>query len=263
MAAKPCICLDIGGTLLSGVMGPELPGALNAVDALRAAGYPVRFVTNTTSVTVRKQLSYLREVGLLHEDIELYTPLTTARRALTQRGATSGILIATPEQKAELTWFEERVGGQTVLLATEAHDFTIAQLQPAFRSLLEGAQLYALEVNRYFTRDNQLLTDVGAVAAFLEYAANTEAEVLGKPSQLLFETIAQEVGRPLEELVMVGDDAEFDVAQPGTLGVLGILIRTGKYRRGDEDRFLPAPAVTLDSMADVPGWLDAQALTAK
>jgi HAD superfamily hydrolase (TIGR01458 family) len=255
MQKQRCICLDIGGTLLSDVMGPALPGAAEAVHSLRNAGFPIRFVTNTTSLPPATLANHLRETGLLHDDVELYTPFTAAEHALTQRNAAAGLLIATEDQKRELAWFEEREDGPSVLLATEAHDWTIAQLQPAFRALLHGATLYALEVNRYFKQDDALITDLGPVAAFLEYASNTKAEVLGKPSALLFETLAAEVGLPLAALVMVGDDAEFDASKSIDLGMQGVLIRTGKYRDGDETRVTPAPTVTLDAMAELPGWL--------
>jgi hypothetical protein len=35
----------------------------------------------------------------------------------------------------------------------------------------------------------------------------------------------------------------------------GVLIRTGKYRDGDESRVTPAPTATLNGMADLAGWL--------
>ena len=145
------------------------------------------------------------------------------------------------------------VRGPAVLLATEAHDWRIGGFQPAFRRLLEGAAFYALTRNRFFRKDGALVTDVGGVAAFLAYAAGREPETLGKPSRLLFEAVAREAGASLDHLVMVGDDAEFDVAKPAGLGLTGILVRSGKYRAGDEARSAPAPA--LDSIADLPGWL--------
>lgn len=257
MAPDLCVCMDIGGALLADVLGDPLPGASDAVTALRRRGVPVRFVTNTTSRPPGELVAHLRGLGLLEDDRELYTPFTTAQRVLEARGAAAGLLIATPEQRRELAWFEERGDGPSVLLATEGHALQIADLQPAFRALLGGARLYALEVNRYWERQGQLVTDVGPLAAFLEYAADTRAEVLGKPSRLLFETLADEVGVPLSGLVMVGDDAEFDVARCIDLGLRAVLLRTGKYRTGDEHRVSPAPTATLDGLGELDAWLRA------
>ena len=52
---------------------------------------------------------------------------------------------------------------------------------------------------------------------------------------------------------MVGDDAEFDVAGALRAGVgAGVLVRTGKYRPGDESRHDPPPTLVLSSIADLP-----------
>jgi HAD superfamily hydrolase (TIGR01458 family) len=257
VAGRVVVCLDVDGTLTDGVRGPALPGAVETVAALRAK-YPVRLVTNTTSVPHADLAAFLTRQGLLDAPGHLWTPVLVARAELPALGHDSGILIADPAQRApnqEYAWFREDPRGPAVLLATEAHDWRVAELQPAFRRLLEGAAFYALTQNRYFRKEGDLVTDVGAIAALLAYAAGREAETLGKPSRLLFEAVAREAGAKLGELVMVGDDAEFDVAAPAALGIRGVLVRTGKYRAGDEVRASHKPTATLDSIRDLPAWL--------
>lgn len=254
MAGRVVVCLDVDGTLTDGVRGPALPGAIETVAALRAK-HPVRLVTNTTSVPHADLAAFLTRQGLLDAPGHLWTPVLVARAELPTRGHDSGVLIADPTQRSEYAWFREDPRGPAVLLATEAHDWRVAELQPAFRRLLDGAAFYALTQNRYFRKGGELVTDVGAIAALLTYAAGREAETLGKPSRLLFEAVAREAGAGLGELVMVGDDAEFDVAAPIGLGLRGVLVRTGKYRAGDETRASHKPTATLESIRDLPGWL--------
>lgn len=248
------VCLDVDGTLTDGVRGPALPGAVSAVHAIRAR-MPVRLVTNTTSVPHAELAAALMEQRLLDAPEHLWTPVLVARSHLAARGHDAGILIADPGQRPEYAWFREEAEGPAVLLATEAHDWTIAALQPAFRRLLEGAAFYALTRNRYFRKAGALVTDVGVVAALLGYASGREPETLGKPSRLLFEAVAREAGVTPAELVMVGDDAEFDVAEPMALGLAGVLVRTGKFRPGDEARASTPPSAVLDSVAALPDWL--------
>ena len=248
------VCLDVDGTLTDGVRGPVLPGAVEAVRRLRGR-LPVRLVTNTTSVPHAVLAQTLMDQDLLDAPDHLWTPVLVARQELPARGHDAGILIADPWQRGEYTWFREDATGPAVLLATEAHEWTVGALQPAFRRLLDGAAFYALTQNRYFRKEGLLVTDVGGVSALLAYTAGRPAETLGKPSRLLFEAVARHAGAALREMVMVGDDAEFDVAMPAAHGLTGVLVRTGKYRGGDEAR---APgAFALDSIADLPGWLDA------
>ena len=143
-----------------------------------------------------------------------------------------------------------------MLLATEGHSLSIADLQPAFRRLFEGAALYALQRNRYFRKGGELVTDLGPVAAFLTYASGREAETLGKPSPLLFDFVADDARVERGKIAMVGDDAEFDVSASVALGMTGVLVRTGKFRPEDAVRFKPKPSVVLDSVGDLPRWLE-------
>ena len=248
------ICLDVDGTLTEGVRGPALPGAVAALRLLRAA-YPVRLVTNTTSAPHAALARHLMGIGLLDTPESLLTPITVARRVLPARGHDAGILLVEPSARADFEWFREDPTGPAVVLASESHSLRVADLQPAFRRLLDGAAFYALQRNRYFRKEGAFVTDVGPVAAFLGYASGREAETLGKPSPLLYDAIAREAGATREEIVMVGDDAEFDVAASVALGMKGVLVRTGKYRPGDETSVAPAPTAILESAADLSRWL--------
>ncbi len=248
------VCLDVDGTLTDGVGGPALPGAAAAMRRVRAA-FPVHLVTNTTSVPHASLARHLMGLGLLDEPESLWTPAMVARQVLPARGHDSGILLAEPAAAADYTWFRENPAGPAVVIATEAHSLRVSHLQPAFRRLLDGAALYTLQRNRYFKKGDLLVTDLGPIAAFLSYASGREAETLGKPSPLLYDAIASRVESPREEMVMVGDDAEFDVSASVLLGMQGVLVRTGKYREGDEGRVTHEPTATLASVADLPRWL--------
>lgn len=248
------VCLDVDGTLTDGVLGSALPGAVEAVARLRAR-VPVRLVTNTTSVPHDVLAGALIRQGLLDAPGSLWTPVLVAREELPARGHDAGILIADPRQRQEYAWFREDPAGPAVLLATEAHAWRIADLQPAFRRLLEGAAFYAMTRNRYFRKEGMLVTDVGGAAALLAYTSGREPETLGKPSRLMFEAVARQAGVGLAEMVMVGDDAEFDVAAPMALGLSGVLVKTGKYRPGDEDRAQRPPSAILGSIGEIGDWV--------
>src|SRR4051794_19491146 len=74
-----------------------------------------------------------------------------------------------------------------------------------------------------------LLHAVAFVVA-LEYAADTEAIVLGKPSTAYFEAALQALDADAGLTWMVGDDIESDIAGAQKHGMRTILVRTGKFR---------------------------------
>jgi HAD superfamily hydrolase (TIGR01458 family) len=257
LPAPHALLLDIDGCVVTGIGRAAVPGAPVAVAELRAR-FPVRFVTNTTSRTREWLTGALREAGFAVEEGEVVTPTALARRVLEGRDEARGVLLADESTLPDLAWFTETAPSEAcaVLVATEAHDRRIGELREAVLALRTGARLYTLQENRIYERDGRLLTDLGPVAAFLGYAASVDWENLGKPSPLLFETLAGELGCSVGELAMVGDDAEFDVAGALRSGVgTGILVRTGKFRPGDESHYEPRPSRVIDSVAYLPGAL--------
>jgi len=251
------LLLDIDGCVVAGIARGAIPGAVEAVTELRRR-LPIRFVTNTTSRSRAWLAEALGRAGFDVAEEEIVTPTGLARRVLPARADARGVLLADPGLREDLGWFEEcpPEDARAVLLATEAHDWTVSRLREAVVALRSGARLYTLQENRIFERDGRTLTDLGPVAAFLGYAADVAWENLGKPSPLLYSALAEELDCDVAALAMVGDDAEFDVAGALRAGVgTAVLLRTGKYRPGDETRHAPPPTLVLDSIADLPSRL--------
>ena len=76
---------------------------------------------------------------------------------------------------------------------------------------MDGADLVALQKNRYWLRADGLSLDVGPFVAALEYATRREAVVVGKPTRSFFAVVLGELGVEPGGAAMVGDDVESDV----------------------------------------------------
>ena len=87
----------------------------------------------------------------------------------------------------------------------------------------------------------------------LEHAAGVQAVVCGKPAAAYFEAALSVLGVAAERAAMVGDDVVNDVDGARAAGLLGILVRTGKFRETDLER--GSPDHVVDSLADVPALL--------
>lgn len=259
MPAPGALLLDIDGHLTEGVGGAAYPGGPEAVQAL-SKRLAIRYVTNTTSRSRAELAAALAREGYPAPEELVVTPIAAARRLLEEQGLARGVLIGDERPRSDMEWFEQcrdPADARTVLVASEAHARTIESLRPAVDALRAGARLYTLQQNRVFRRGAELLTDLGPVAAFLGYAADVPWECFGKPSPLLFQSLAGELGVPLERILMAGDDAEFDCSGALRAGVgCAVLMRTGKYQPGDEERVSPRPTHVLDSIADLPGLID-------
>lgn len=245
--------LDLAGVVYDGE--EPIAGAIEAVARLRGAGLPLRFVSNTTRQDKQAIIARLRTLGLDVADREVFTPAAAARDWLLHHERSPHLLIH-PDLEAEFRDVPQ-ARQVAVVVGDAGEGFTYAALNQAFRYLADGADFLALAANRTFRdHDGQLSLDAGPFVAALEFATGRHAMVLGKPSVDFFLAALADMGCQADEGVMVGDDAEADVAGALRAGVgTALLVRSGKYRRGDETRFDLPPTAVIDDLAAAAAWI--------
>jgi HAD superfamily hydrolase (TIGR01458 family) len=240
------VLLDISRVIYQG--SEAIPGAPEAVERLRAAGLPVRFLTNTTRQPRRQVVERLHRMGVDVKSEDVLTPATIARAWLEEAGYAPHLLVH-PDLEVEFDGCDGS-GKRAVIIGDAGPLFTYERLNAAFREIQAGAQFLALAANRVFRdADGELSLDAGAFVRALEYATGVEARVLGKPAPAFFETAAARFSCSLSQVAMVGDDAESDVAGALAAGLgYGILVRSGKYRNDDESSYQPRPSAVADDL---------------
>lgn len=247
------LLLDLAGVVYDG--NTIIPGALDATAKLRDAGLKIRFVTNTTRKSNSQLLTDLQAKGILLQPDELFTPVQAARRWLTDNARTPRLLVhpALSDAFADLP----TTPSEAVVIGDAVNGFTYANMNDAFRRLIDGAELVALAKNRVFKDSDGLLSlDTGAFVTALEFASGKEAVVLGKPSKEFFAQALASMGCEPANTVMIGDDAEADVAGALSAGLASaILVRTGKYQNGDEMKCDPAPTATVADLTAAVAWI--------
>jgi ribonucleotide monophosphatase NagD (HAD superfamily) len=102
--------------------------------------------------------------------------------------------------------------------------------------------------------ESLLLLPLVLLLLLQEFATGSSAVVLGKPAADVFQLAAAALGLKPEQVVMVGDDVIGDVGGAQGAGCQGVLVRTGKYREGDEGGVV-TPHAVLPSVAALPEWL--------
>lgn len=248
------VLLDLAGVLYEG--DTAVPGAVEAVARLRDAGLPVRFLTNSTRRPRRVILERLARLGFDVAPDELFTPARAACVVLAERGLIPHLLIH-PDLAEDFEGCGGAGPGKAVVVGDAGPFFDFERLNAAFRELDAGAEFLALAANRSFRDDDGLRSmDAGAFVAALEYASTRKAEVLGKPAPGYFAVALASMEVTADNAVMVGDDAEADVAGALEAGLgAAVLVRTGKYAEGDETRVTPAPSATVDDIGAAVEWI--------
>ncbi len=138
---------------------------------------------------------------------------------------------------------------EAVVVGDLGPDWSFERLNAAFRQLLGGARLVALQRNRYWLTPDGLTIDAGAFVAALEYAASVQAVVVGKPSREFFRLAAASLPPGATPALVVGDDVETDIAGARAAGLPAALVRTGKFRDETLAAAPDQPDLVLDSAA--------------
>ena len=242
------------------VSGHPLPGAAEAVSRLRAAGHRLRFVTNTTTRSRAKLAEELRTAGIEVDDAEVQTTADAAVSALRGRRVLALVMQGLVGDLDGIELVGEGADAVLVGGADETPEtnlvFSYMNLARAFAELEMGARLYCLHRNRWWQTARGPLLDAGAFVAGLEYAADVEAVVLGKPSPSYFNAALEALDADPDRAWMVGDDLESDVAGAHAMGINTVLVRTGKFRPDAVEASRVHPDGIVSSIGQLPDWLE-------
>lgn len=240
------LLLDLSGVLYDGTR--IIPGAREAVALARKKGLILRFVTNTATKSAATLIADMQAMRIdVHAD-EMITAPMAAKAYLRQRKLRPYILLH-DAIRAEFDDLDQH-DPNCVVLGDARDDLTYGNLNTAFRLCKGGAELIGIGMNKYFMDDAGLMLDAGAFIRAIEWAADVEATIMGKPSAAFFEQVVLSTGVPAAQCLMVGDDVIADVAGAAAAGLQACLVRTGKFLPGDE-RHAPPGARVIDSIRDL------------
>lgn len=251
MAARGrmAVLIDLSGTLH--VEDVCVAGAPAALERLRRnPRYAIRFVTNTTKESVNRLHERLTKLGLEILQSEIFTSLSATKRVI-KRDSLRPLLFLEDAALEEFKDVDTREPN-AVVIGLAPSKFNFICMNQAFRLLLDGAKLIAIHKGRYYRQKDGLSLGPGPFVEALEYAADVKSEVVGKPVRAFFESALESIDESLkpEQAVMIGDDARDDALGAINAGMRAILVRTGKYREGDELKIPESSRNCVDSFVE-------------
>jgi HAD superfamily hydrolase (TIGR01450 family) len=245
--------VDLDGVVWEG--RELLPGAVEALAALREAGREVVFVTNNS---VRRPAAYaarLREAGVDASDERVVTGGEATARLAAERvgGGGTAFVIGAPAFKeavaeAGLEVLDGEVGAGADAVVVSAHrEFDYDELLTATRALQGGALLFGTSRDPTLPMPGGAWPGTGATLAAVETASGKRAEIGGKPERHLFQQ-ARELIPNAGRVAMVGDRIASDIEGGRRAGLGTILVLTGATSREEAERAEPRPDRTIDDL---------------
>jgi 4-nitrophenyl phosphatase len=257
LAAYAAYIFDVDGTLIN--QAEAVPGAADALQAIKRSGKHVLAVTNNSSLNRHELAERFRTFGLPLEDHEVFSALVaTAQLVAHEKPGARVHVFGNPGLRAEVS----RLG----LSITDSEDadyvvvgnhrgITYDRLTVAMRALLGGARFVAINVDRtYIGADGGQVPGCGVFVAALERGAGRGPDVVvGKPSVTLLHEAVESVGEQPADCLYVGDNPEADIV--GAHGMDALLVLTGVATSAhgwpdQPEHVLPSVADLLNELGD-------------
>lgn len=254
------LLLDMDGVLYVG--NRLLPGTLDTIAELRRRKLPFRFITNTSTRTPSQLLAKMQAMGIDVEAGEIFTAVTATVQYLQALDAPRCYFLVNENIRSCFFGFrEDTVNPEIIVVGDIGERWNYVLLNELFNMLMRGAQLVCLHRNRYWETEEGLCMDIGAFVAALEFVSGKQARVIGKPAPEFFLQALVSLELPPERVAVVGDDIDSDIGGAQNYGLVGILVKTGKYREALVKHSGIRPDFLLGSIADLPAFLDSRAQT--
>ena len=270
LAGVRAFVLDADGVLL--YRGIPIPGAVGAIETLKARRLPYRVVTNFSSSHRSTLARAFADATGLPAEPELIITAASAAAAWTavHHPGQSLYVLAQPDAMRE--WKGQRVvtpdeadardaAVDAVVIGDAGDALSYRNLDIAFRHLRKGAAFIAMHRNPWWMTERGPTLDAGSLVAGLEFALGRKAVICGKPSPVVFREAVGELrgdvraagGAALRtrDVAMVGDDPEADVAAAKRVGLRGILALSGKVDAATAATSRTRPDAVAASLAEI------------
>ncbi|KAI9306119.1 HAD-like domain-containing protein [Cunninghamella echinulata] len=244
------LLIDLSGTIH--IDSKVIPGAIEAIEKLRTNNIPFKFATNTTKVSSKKLVEKLNNIGFNISPNEVFTSLSACHDLIKAKNLRP--LLFMEEDALEEFKDIKTENENAVVVGLAPSNFHYAKMNQAFRLMIQNPDIPLIAVHKakYFAdKDEELSLGPGPFVTALEYAAGTTATIVGKPTKSFFELALKQIGFENNpgSVAIIGDDVNSDLGDGAEkLGLHRILVRTGKYRQGDENKLTGDKTYVFDSV---------------
>jgi HAD superfamily hydrolase (TIGR01458 family) len=249
------LLFDLDGVLYIG--SRVIEGAIESVERIRASGISCRFITNTSTLSLESLQHKINSLGFSIPKQELISAPQAALLFLNQQPNPVCRLLLSDDVKQDFSQFQQSETEAKYIIVGDIGDaWSYRLLNEVFNCLMNGAQLIAIHKNRFWQTEQGLQMDIGGFVEAMEYASNTKAKIIGKPSIDFFNIALSTMGFQPADVAIIGDDIDTDVGGGQQVGLKGILVKTGKYRQSYVESSPIKPTVVIDSIEDLPDILN-------
>jgi glycerol 3-phosphatase-2 len=226
------VILDLDGCVW---IGPEaIPGSIEAIEAIRAAGLRLAFVTNNSWYSGEDQVAKLWGLGVQASLADVVTVGGAMQHLLaeTRQGRTAFVLGSEPMfrhvQEAGLKIMNgtDLATRADVVVVSATLQLNYEDLKNASLAARRGGDLLATGRDPTYPMPEGYWPGTGSILAAVETASGCTASIVGKPEPQLFLTALDRLGEG--RTLVIGDRLDSDVLGASRAHLDAALVLTGE-----------------------------------
>jgi 4-nitrophenyl phosphatase len=221
--------------------GQAIPGAVQALNEIRAMGVRLILVTNNSSKTRDQYLKVIERIGLVgftRDDV--FSSGFACRCCLENMGISRVYVVGFPSlcQEIEEAGITVMSGRLTPEQESKGIEAMVVSMSPYLR--YEDFEYYIWVYRKFRPKligtnpdptwpvsDRVALPGSGSVVRMFECALSASATVVGKPGSIMFDAVLKFLGCKADQVIMVGDRIMTDIKFASRHGARSILVLTG------------------------------------
>lgn len=243
-----CFVIDLDGVVYLG--DRLIPHADDGIARLRKRGR-VLFTTNNAALHREEYAEKLMRLGVAASPHEILTSgYVAAVHIKTYYDDPRVYLIGEEGLKKELE--EQGVEvchrGCNLVLVGLDRGFNYSKLALALRYIQKGAPFLATNLDNVLLGESGPLPGAGAIVSALKTASGKEPILIGKPSDIMADFILTKAGVKPEEVLLIGDRLDTDIAMGKNFNMRTALVLTGYTKQEDLRDSRIKPDYVLDKL---------------
>ncbi|WP_297465103.1 HAD-IIA family hydrolase [Thermococcus sp.] len=261
------LIFDMDGVIYRG--NEPIEGAGELVEFLKERGIPFIFLTNNSTRDPAMYREKLLSMGINVPEERIITSGLATRLYMEKHFEPGKVFVI----GGEGLWREMKRLGWSVLALEETGTggwkevkYVVVGLDPALTyeklkygtlAIRNGARFIGTNPDTTYPAEEGLYPGAGAIIAALKASTDVEPLIIGKPNEPAYEVAVERLKRigPFDEIWMVGDRLDTDIAFAKRFGMKAIMVLTGVSNLDDIGESPVKPDLVLPSVRELLDYL--------
>lgn len=247
---KKTLIFDLDGTMYRGKQLIE--GGLKAVTYCQQHDIPFLFLTNNATRTPEQNVRHMEEMGYQNIRPEQFynSAMAAAQYAKETFGGSKAWFVGEKGMEEALKQYGFEITDQSpdfVFVGLDRHaDYQT--YSKALSLMFHGAKLIGTNKDRKIPDGDDFLVGNGAVVHMFEYALDEKCPDIGKPYKEMLDLCLNHYGLCAEDVILIGDNLETDIALGYNNGVQTVFVTTGVHKSSDIERLNIYPDLVVEDL---------------